>query len=125
MPDNELILSQSDYQRISALVKSHKTSVAELLEGELERASVVKDEELPKDVVSMNTKVAFRDLDADKEMELTLSYPHESDPDAQRISVMAPVGAALIGLRVGQIIDWPLSESRSKRIKVIAVSKEA
>ena len=118
---NNLILTQADFQKLSSLIRSENSVTAELLEEELGRAAVVADEELPKDVVSMNSKVCFQDLETGKETIVILVYPHEANIEENKISILAPVGSALIGLRVGQIIQWPVPNGKEKTFKVISV----
>lgn len=116
-----LTLRQADFQKLSSLIKTANPETAELLEGELSRASVVSDEELPPDVVSMNSRVCFQDLENLKETIITLVYPHEANIEENKISIFAPMGSALIGLRVGHVIQWPVPNGRERRIKVIKV----
>lgn len=117
-----LVISQDDFQKISALLSIARLEIVELLETELGRANIVDKHHLPADVVAMNSKVTFIDLDTQKEQTVTLSYPHEANIAEDRVSILAPVGAALIGLRVGQTIDWPISQQKIKRIRVTQVS---
>jgi regulator of nucleoside diphosphate kinase len=78
------------------------------LEGELRRAKIVPQEQVPGDVVTMNSKVRLRDLDT-RECELyRLVYPWNANVDNNRISVLAPVGTAIIGCRVGDVVEWPV-----------------
>lgn len=121
--ESGLILTEDDFQKISRLLDQAEPRIAEFLEDELGRASIVHSEQLPDDVISMNSKVRFRDLTAGKELEFTLVYPYETNNGANenKVSVLAPLGSALIGLRVGQEIDWPLPDGRTKRLKVISV----
>lgn len=119
--EDDLILSNGDFQKLSSLLNVTKPEIAELLEEELSRASVVPDNELPNDVVSMNSHVSFRDLDKGKESAITLVYPHEASIDENKVSILAPVGSALIGLKVGQVIEWPVPNGKEKRLKVISV----
>jgi regulator of nucleoside diphosphate kinase len=118
---DNVILTKADYEKLSSLLMSAKPEIAELLEEELGRASIVSDGELPRDVVSMNSKVSFKDLDTGKELVVTLVYPHDADIDENKISILAPIGAALIGLRVGQVIRWPVPSGKEKRLQVVAV----
>jgi regulator of nucleoside diphosphate kinase len=60
-------------------------------------------------------------LDTGKELVVTLVYPHDADIDENKISILAPIGAALIGLRVGQVIRWPVPSGKEKRLQVVAV----
>lgn len=118
---DNLILTSGDFQKLSSLVSSTQTEIAELLEEELSRASIVPDDELPQDVVSMNATVRFQDLDTEQESTVTLVYPHEANIDENKVSILAPVGSALIGLRVGQMIIWPVPNGKEKRMKVTSV----
>lgn len=122
--EESLFLSFSDHQKISNLVAHTSTEVAALLQEELDRAQVLDDEALPQDVVRMNSKVTFEDLESGKVSEVTLVYPQEIQGEGQRLSILAPVGAALIGLRVGQEIEWPLPSGKIKALKVVAVRSE-
>lgn len=119
------ILSRTDFQKLSALVNTVKTETAELLENELSRSVTVVDEEMPDDVVAMNSKVSFVDQESGKESVITLVYPHEANIGEGKISILTPVGSALIGLKVGQIIEWPFPNGKSKELKVVAVTREA
>lgn len=118
-----LVISQEDYQKISTILSVVETDIADQLEEELGRAELVPSEELPQDIVSMNSKVTFVDLNTDKEQSVILAYPNEANIEEHKVSILAPVGAALIGLRVGQMIDWPIGGGKVRRIKVIAVTK--
>lgn len=119
---NLLILTQSDFEKLNSLLDVAQPDIAELLKEELSRAEIVANDELPVDVVSMNSKVIFKDLDTDKESVVTLVYPQDANIDEGKISIFAPVGSALIGLRVGQVINWPLPNGKEKRIQVVSVS---
>lgn len=118
---NNLILTQADFEKLSSLVNVSNTEASELLEEELSRASVVADESLPMDVVSMNSKVRFRDLETGKDTIVTLVYPHDANIEEGKVSILAPVGSALIGLRVGQVIQWPVPNGKEKQFKVLSV----
>jgi regulator of nucleoside diphosphate kinase len=78
------------------------------LQAELKRAKIVPAEEVPRDVVTMNSKVLLYDLNTRERELFTLVYPWEADADNYRISVLAPVGTAMIGARVGDVIKWPV-----------------
>jgi regulator of nucleoside diphosphate kinase len=105
------------------LVGRSPNAFAEALYDELDSATVVADAELPGDVVAMGSTVTFRDLDQHRDSTVVLVYPAESDPPGGRISILAPVGAALIGLRVGQEIEWPLPGGGRRRIRVTSVRR--
>ena len=76
---------------------------------------------LDADVVTMNTRFVLHDETTGKTREMALVYPIDSDPDRGRISVLAPVGGALLGLSVGQAIDWPLPRGKTKRMRLVRV----
>ncbi len=91
------------------------------LEKELYRAKIVKSREIPPDVVTMNSCVKLRDLDTDEEMEFTLSFPGNSNIDENRISVIAPIGTAIMGYSAGDTIDWH-APAGNHRIRIDTVS---
>ena len=78
------------------------------LQSELTRAQIVPAEDIPRDVITMNSKVVMYDLDTREQELFTLVYPWYADADNNRISVLAPVGTAMIGCRVGDVIKWPV-----------------
>lgn len=116
-----LTMKNEDFQKISALLASAPPQVQELLQAELDRASVTADDALPGDVVAMHSTVVYKDRAMGTTSTVTLVYPHEADIAQNRISILAPVGAALIGLKVGQSITWPLPGGRSKEVEVLEV----
>lgn len=104
-----IIVSSLDYERLSALLagEAGHSETGRALEAELDRADIVEPEQMPANVVTMNSRVRFR-LDNGEEKELTLVYPHDADDTPRHISVLAPIGSALLGMSVGQSMDWPL-----------------
>ena len=122
--NQDLILRETDFQRISSMIGGATEEVQEFLQTELDRAKVVPDDQLPVDVVAMNTTVTFLDLATNKTNQVTLVYPFDANIAENKISVLAPVGAALIGLRVGQTIKWPLPGGKEKELKVVNVTRE-
>ncbi|MCB0371334.1 MAG: GreA/GreB family elongation factor, partial [Bdellovibrionales bacterium] len=103
----DLVILKNDFERLISLVNTVQNETSELLEDELNRAKIVDRNSLPSDIVTMNSIVTFRDEAADKELTMKLVYPNDvNEKDGvQRVSILAPVGAALIGLRVGGSID--------------------
>ncbi len=116
-----IILKKNDFERLLALIRNLKSGSSELLEEEISRASVVADETLPQDVVAMNTTVHFVDEATGAESVVTLVYPQEADIDLGKVSILAPVGIALIGLRVGQSIQWPMPNGKNRSFRVVSV----
>jgi len=121
-----IILTSNDVQRLETMLDSPQyrdAPGAAALHGELERARVVPPQELPRDVVSMNSTAECVDEASGRTHALTLVYPREADAAQGRISVLAPVGAALLGMKVGQSIDWP-APSGTLRLRVTAVNDQ-
>jgi regulator of nucleoside diphosphate kinase len=117
----QIHLTQDDLDRLLQLVEAYPGQRFEKLESELVRAKVVPREKLPKDAVTMNSRVVFEDETSGERREITLVYPGKADIDAGRISVLVPVGTALLGLRVGQSIDWQLPGGERRRYRIVAV----
>jgi regulator of nucleoside diphosphate kinase len=117
----QIYLTQSDMDRLLQLVDAYPGKRFERLEAELLRAQVVPREEIPEDVVTMNSRVVFENEATGERREVTLVYPGSADIDAGKISVLVPVGTALLGLRVGQSIDWELPGGERQRYRIAAV----
>jgi regulator of nucleoside diphosphate kinase len=111
--------------RLRRLVEQHgagkNAKECQALEAELDLAEVVAATDMPRDVVTMNSRVRFLDESTGAEQEATLVYPFEADVTEGRISVLAPVGAALLGLSIGQEIDWPMPNGAVKRLRVTSI----
>lgn len=119
-----ITLSRLDIERIETLLEApalRDSPVASRLRAEFDRADIVEPADMPHDVVSMNSSADCADETSGKHYTLTLVYPKDADADAGRISVLAPVGSALLGLRVGQSIDWPGEGGKTHRLKVTAI----
>ncbi|MBL0694365.1 nucleoside diphosphate kinase regulator [Comamonas sp. JC664] len=123
--EQSLIVTETDLERLRQVVDHNgggrTAEFAEALDAELTRARVVASEAVPPDVVTMNSTVVFEDEQSGERREVTLVYPRDASSDNGRISVLAPIGSALIGLSVGQSITWPLPGGRSKRLRIVAV----
>jgi regulator of nucleoside diphosphate kinase len=92
------------------------------LEAELLRASVVQPSEVPSDVVTMNSTVRFRVLNSGDVFTLTLVYPKDMDDTGAKISILAPIGTALLGLSQGDEIDWPKPGGGVVRVRIEEVA---
>jgi regulator of nucleoside diphosphate kinase len=120
-PEPKIMVTSTDMERLRTLIDSTSGERAEALDSELTRAQVVEPSEVPPDVVTMNSRVVYRDEESHETREVTLSYPQDASLESGRISVLAPVGAALLGLSVGQEIEWPFPGGRRKRLRILAV----
>lgn|SRR5690606_31196969 len=120
-----IYLTQNDLDRLFDLVEAYSAGSGgrryEQLENELARAVVVPREEIPADVVTMNSRVIFENETTGERREVQLVYPREADIGAGKISVLVPVGTALLGMRVGQSIDWALPSGEKHRYRVVAI----
>ena len=119
-----IIINRLDAERLQRLIDNasdKELAVATLLEEELARGEVIDPEDIPDNVVSMNSQIRFTDLTRGRQMVRTLVYPHALSTVEDGISVMAPIGAGLIGLKVGDIIDWPLPNNAEARLRIDAI----
>ena len=117
-------ISSLDFERIESLLDSlapNSFPEADLLAAELNRAQVIDPKEMPADVVTMNSRVRFAVEPSGKQYELTLVYPKGIDGTAGKISILAPVGSALLGLSVGQEIEWPAPGGNIIRVRIIDI----
>ena len=119
-----ITINRLDAERLQRLIDNASDKdmpVAEALEVELERGEVIEPQDIPEDVVSMNSQVQFTDLNRGKQLTRTLVYPHALAGTEDGLSVMAPIGAALLGLRIGDIIDWTLPDSHDTKLRIDAI----
>ena len=119
----QIIVSDADYERLTDLATAsleRLPEVAQELLSEMDRAKVVKDGSVPADVVRMGSTVTFTSDDGNTRT-LKLVYPAEESLDQHRISVMTPVGAALIGLSEGQSISWTARDGKHHQLTVTKV----
>lgn len=122
-----IYLTQVDLDRLFDLVETYGPGAGpgadrlQQLESELVRAVVVPRDQIPKDVVTMNSRVVFEDETTGEKREITLVYPKQADIGSGKVSVLVPVGTALLGVKVGQSIDWELPNGVKHRYKVVAV----
>lgn len=120
---NPIYISNIDINRITAMLDKMPSIAAELakLEEELDRAIVLEPEEMPDNVVRMNSTVEFKFSGDEKVLTRTLVYPQDLK-SGDDISIFAPVGSALIGLSVGQKLDWPMPNKQTKTIEIVNVT---
>lgn len=119
-----IVVSSRDFSRLEQLLDSpglrrHPAAVA--LMEELNRAEILPPEQIPDGVVTMHSIVDCEDDIAGGHHTLTLVYPHEANVDSGHVSILAPVGSALLGLSVGQSIDWNAPDGRLLRLRVTAI----
>ena len=123
MRHREIVVTEFDQNRLRNLLEgvrrwnARDRTHVDHLEAELDRADVVPSVDVPFDVVTMNSEVAVRDMDSNKEMTFAVVFPSDADISRQRISILAPMGTAVLGYRVGDTIDWKVP-GRTRRLKI-------
>lgn len=128
MRNRNIIVSSTDRKQLLQLIKSARLDPhipgqsLDILESELARATVVEPSKLPRDVIAMNSTVWFRDLDSQEVECYTLVFPSGADVIRDRISVLAPIGTALLGYRVGDIVTWRVPRGRC-RLEIVQVAQ--
>ena len=121
-----IVMSSLDWDRLDQLMAepaNRRLPVAAALQRELDRARIVEPNEVPPEVVTMNSTIRFMDETSKAESELTLVYPVAAGA-AGTVSVLAPVGSALLGLSVGQTIAWPMPGGRTAQLRVLEVLRQ-
>ena len=121
----EITVSTSDLERLEGLLSKPPTRNRSDLDGlraELDRANILDTDGMPADVIMMNSRARFREETSGREYDLTLAWPHDAHAGDGRVSIFSPAGSALLGLSVGQQIDWRTPEGHAIRLTVLAVS---
>lgn len=126
MVERTIYVTEFDLKRLSSLLNGARSwnkkdrDYLTKLEEELERAQVVSPEEVPGDVVTMNSQARIKDLDSNEEMVFTLVYPAEADYVGGKLSILAPIGTALLGYRAGDTLEWKVPAG-VRRLKIVEV----
>lgn len=132
MKKKQIVVTRQDLERLRALICDARQSRSEsdkhlgALERELNEAAVVDPKEVPSDVVTMNSTVKVKVGGSRRQDQWTIVYPAEADIEVDRISVLAPLGTALLGYRVGDTLEWEVPAGlRRYRIAQILHQPEA
>ena len=132
MQPRRIFITEYDKERLEKILPATPDSTnrnrqdLRNLAKELARAKIVPPERIPPDVVTMNSRVVLRDLNSDETMTYTLVFPKDADIGAGANSILAPVGTAIIGYAVGDVIEWPVpGGTRRIRIEQILYQPEA
>lgn len=131
MTREQILITREDKKRLLRVLPRIGAEYADredlvLLSEELERAVEVEPEAVPADVVTLNSTVRVLDLESSAAMDYTIVMPGEANYDAGRISVLAPLGTALLGYRVGDQIEWEVPRGvRRLRIEAVLFQPEA
>lgn len=132
MGKQSIFITQFDLERLRKLLQDAYHSqycdseYLEMLQKELDRAEVVSSRDIPKNVVTMNSTVRLEDLDTGEDETYTLVFPEDADIGQGKISILAPIGTAILGYEVGDTVVWDVpSGERRLRIKQILYQPEA
>lgn len=121
MNSDVILITEKDLLRLKNILSYETSDEFENLEIELERAKIISDMEVPPDLVTMNSRVRFLNIQDNKEMIATIVYPHDANFADGKISVLASLGSALIGLRAGQEINWMFPDGKTRTLKILEV----
>jgi len=131
MSDRGIFITQFDKDRLLELIRvaedfgTGRQDLRDLRE-ELERATLVPSEDIPASVVTMNSRVVLRDVDSEQPMTVSLVFPADADASAGAISVLAPVGTAILGYSETDIVEWPVPAGmRRIRVEKVLYQPEA
>jgi len=123
MPERKIYITEFDKARLEKLIAvaeesdGHERKDLDSLAGELDKAEIVSSKDIPPDVVTMNSKVVLRDLSTSEKMTYVLVFPGDADIDTGAISVLAPVGTAILGYAKGDVVEWSVP-SGIRRISI-------
>lgn len=115
-----ITVTAQDLERLQQLLSINESAAAEQLDLELARARVVPQDQIEGDIVTMNSEVVYEDLTTGVQRTVRLVYPEDADIERGWVSVLAPLGSALLGMRVGQEIAWKMP-SGTRRVRVVSV----
>ena len=114
-PQHSIVVTETDFELLNRLADH------EPLAAELRNADLVEEHRVPRDVVTMRSRVRFEDTSTGETRDVTIVFPQDADVAEGRISVLAPIGTALLGLSAGQTIDWPFPDGSRRSLRVIEV----
>jgi regulator of nucleoside diphosphate kinase len=130
MKQRTIFITSCDMRRLRRLLESalnllrHDRPYLDALKQELEAAQVVKSEDIPRDLVALNSQIHIRDLDTGKQMACSVVFPKDSNGGDDRLSVLAPIGAAVLGRRIGDIFECRVPAG-VRRFKLEGIETEA
>ncbi|MGD9487587.1 MAG: nucleoside diphosphate kinase regulator [Calditrichaceae bacterium] len=132
MAKRKIFITESDLKGLTLLIKSSKnlsprdSEFLKNLSDELERGTVVPEDQIPPNVITMNSEVCLKDMDSGEELIYKLVYPKAADISKNKISILAPIGTALIGYKIGDVIEWKVPVgTRKLKVKKILYQPEA
>ena len=125
MNDHPIYITRDDYSKLrlllGAALPSSSTTTLQKLREELDRAVVIDPAAIPAGVVTMDSTVAFEDLGTNEVEEYTITFPDRANVELKRLSILAPIGTALIGYRVGDVVNWS-TPGGLRQLKILRVT---
>jgi regulator of nucleoside diphosphate kinase len=125
---NRIYVTREDFDRLCRLVRGRRAGYSpdrgylDMLEEELDRAEIVEGAAIPAGVVTMNSEVRLKDLDSGETKTYRLVFPNQSRTE-NSVSILAPIGTALLGYRAGDLIEWPVPKG-IRRLQVLDVTPQ-
>ena len=113
------VLTELDHVRIDRLLSRTRHQADESLNALLDDADIVPQQQVPADVVTMNTQVTVEDLQDGTRRKLTVCYPENADPNTGFVSVLSPIGTALLGRRIGEETEWTTPTGAVQRLRIL------
>lgn len=120
MEKPKIIISEQDLHRLETMLEHQPklTPTMLQLEDELARAEVVKPQDIPSNIVTMNARVEITIAPSEQATEITLVYPHDFKGEKGQVNVVAPIGTAILGLAEGQEIQWPQPDGHLMKVRI-------
>jgi len=132
MTNKTIYITDNDMRRLRELIlvarqfRKEEEKYLQELETELNRGKIIKSQDIPPDVITMNSEVHLRDLNTKEEITYRLVFPDHADANQGWVSILAPIGTALLGYRVGDIIEWKVPAGIAKlKVEKIIYQPEA
>ncbi len=132
MTSKTIYITDNDMRRLRELImvarqfKKEEEKYLQDLEAELNRGKIIKSQDIPQDIITMNSEVHLRDLNTKEEITYQLVFPDQADASQGRVSILAPIGTALLGYSVGDIIEWKVPAGVAKlQVEKIIYQPEA
>lgn len=126
METKPIYITEFDLKRLQELLQEaqstgyRKSEYLEKLHTEISRAQIVSPQDIPADVITMNSTVNLKDVDTGEEEIYTLVFPENSDPAQGKISILAPIGTAMLGYKVGDTFEWDVPAGK-RRLQVVKI----
>lgn len=121
-----IFITQDDYNRLEVMISEREKTEAKdssylmALRQELDRATIMPSDKIPPQIITMHSRARLKDMDSGEEMVYTLVFPGEADTAANKVSILAPVGTAMIGCKAGDTVTW-IVPAGTRRFKVLEI----